>query len=130
MTPQERAYFDAAISSMADIIGSRAATGQSAARFSVRSIQNELPLIGLSGTPDSTSYLTKMQTIARQIRVGLNGMPDNARALAWLNQREAEVARQKASVAAVLGGGHKIGEAKTFPNGKKGVWDGTGWVAQ
>ena len=36
MTPEERAYFDAAIASMADIIGSRAATGQSAARFSVR----------------------------------------------------------------------------------------------
>ena len=103
MTPQERAYFDAAIASMADIIGSRAATGQSAARFSVSSMQNELPLIGLSGTPDSASYLTKMQTIGRQIRVGLNAMPDNGRAMAWLNQREAEIAKQKASVAGALG---------------------------
>lgn len=103
MTPEERAYFDAAIASMADIIGSRAATGQSAARFSVRSIQNELPLIGLSGTPDSASYLTKMQTIGRQIRVGLNAMPDNGRAMAWLNQREAEIAKQKSSVAGALG---------------------------
>jgi hypothetical protein len=25
---------------------------------------------------------------------------------------------------------HKVGDKKTFPNGKKGVWDGTGWVAQ
>ena len=108
MTPDERAYFDAAISSMADIIGSRAATGQSAARFSVRSIQNELPLIGLSGTPDSASYLTKMQTISRQIRVGLNAMPDNSRALAWLNQREAEITRQKGSPAAALGDPIKI----------------------
>lgn len=95
MTPQEREYFDAAIASMADIIGSRAATGQSPARFSVRSIQNELPLIGLSGTPDEASYLTKMQTIGRQIRVGLNGMPDNARALAWLDKRESDIARHK-----------------------------------
>ena len=130
MTPEERAYFDAAISSMADIIGSRSATGQSAARFSVRAIQNELPLIGLSGTPDSASYLTKMQTIGRQIRVGLNAMPDNSRAMNWLNQKEAEIAKQKSSVAATLGGGHTIGEVKTFPNGKKGTWDGTGWVAQ
>lgn len=95
MTPQEREYFDAAIASMADIIGSRSATGQSPARFSVRSIQNELPLIGLSGTPDETSYLTKMQTIGRQVRVGLNAMPDNARALAWLDKREEAIAQQK-----------------------------------
>lgn len=98
MTPEERSYFDAAISSMADIIGSRSATGQSAARFSVKSIQNELPLIGLSGTPDSTSYLTKMQTIGRQIRVGLNGMPDNSRALAWLNKREADIEHEKGAI--------------------------------
>ena len=103
MTPQERAYFDAAISSMADIIGSRSATGQSAARFSVRAIQNELPLIGLPGTPDTASYLTKMQTISRQIRVGLNAMPDNSRALKWLDRRESEIARQKPSVANILG---------------------------
>ena len=130
MTPQERAYFDAAIASMADIIGSRSATGQSAARFSVRAIQNELPLIGLSGTPDSASYLTKMQTIGRQIRVGLNGMPDNSRALAWLTKREAEIAKQKGGVGAALGGQHTLGERKTFPNGKTGVWDGIGWVKQ
>ena len=95
MTPDEREYFDTAIASMADIIGSRAATGQSAARFSVRSIQNELPLIGLSGTPDSRSYLTKMQTIGRQVRVGLNGMPDNTRALGWLSKRESDLAQMQ-----------------------------------
>ena len=103
MTPEERAYFDAAIRSMADIIGARSATGQSAARFSVRAIQNELPLIGLSGTPDSQSYFNKMQGILVQIRGGLDGMPDNGRAMAWLNQREAEIAKQKASVAGALG---------------------------
>ena len=27
-------------------------------------------------------------------------------------------------------GEHKIGDTKTFPNGKKGEWDGTGWVAK
>jgi hypothetical protein len=95
MTQQEREYFDTAIASMADIIGSRSATGQSPARFSVKSIQNELPLIGLSGTPDSESYLTKMQTIGRQVRVGLNAMPDNSRALAWLDKREEDVGKQK-----------------------------------
>jgi len=95
MTKQEREYFDTAIASMADIIGSRSATGQSPARFSVKSIQNELPLIGLSGTPDSESYLTKMQTIGRQIRVGLNAVPDNSRALAWLDKREHEIGSQK-----------------------------------
>ena len=91
MTPEEREYFDTAIASMADIIGSRSATGQSPARFSVRSIQNELPLIGLSGTPDAASYTTKLNTIARQIEVGLNGMPDNSRALAWLKKRQGDL---------------------------------------
>jgi len=94
MTPEERKYFDTAIASMADIIGSRAATGQSPARFSVRSIQNELPLIGLSGTTDEQSYLTKMQTIGRQVRVGLNAMPDNSRALGWLDKREDQIQRR------------------------------------
>ncbi len=103
MTPEERAYFDAAIRSMADIIGARSATGQSAARFSVRAIQNELPLIGLSGTPDSQSYFNKMQGILVQIRGGLDGMPDNGRAMAWLNRREADIAKQKSSVAGALG---------------------------
>lgn len=125
MTPREREYFDTAIASMADIIGSRSATGQSPARFSVRAIQNELPLIGLSGTPDQSSYLTKMETIGRQIRVGLNAMPDNSRALAWLTRREGEIAQQKQKTAT-----RKVGEKKTFPNGKTGVWDGHGWVAQ
>lgn len=27
-------------------------------------------------------------------------------------------------------GGPKVGDRKTFPNGRTGVWDGTGWVAQ
>ena len=94
MTPEERKYFDTAIASMADIIGSRAATGQSPARFSVRSIQNELPLIGLSGTTDEQSYLTKMQTIGRQVRVGLNAMPDNSRALGWLDKREDQIQKR------------------------------------
>lgn len=91
MTDAEKQYFDTAIASMADVIGSRSATGQSPARFSVKSIQNELPLIGLPGTPDSTSYNTKMKTLARQIEVGLNAMPDNSRALAWLRKREGQL---------------------------------------
>lgn len=28
------------------------------------------------------------------------------------------------------GGGPKAGDVKVFPNGKKGVWDGQGWVSQ
>jgi hypothetical protein len=91
MTPQEKEYFDTAIASMADIIGSRAATGHSPARFSVKAMQNELPMIGSSSVTDSNSYKTKMGTIARQIEVGLNGMPDNGRALAWLHKRQGDL---------------------------------------
>jgi hypothetical protein len=98
MTPQEREYFDAAIASMADIIGARAATGQSPARFSVRAMQNELPLIGLSGTPDQASYMTKLETIGRQVGVGLNAMPDNSRALAWLKKQLSEIANEKTAL--------------------------------
>ncbi len=29
-----------------------------------------------------------------------------------------------------VGGGPKVGDTKTFPNGKTGKWDGKGWVAQ
>jgi hypothetical protein len=128
MTPQEREYFDTAIASMADIIGSRSATGQSPARFSVKSIQNELPLIGLSGTPDAESYLTKMQTIGRQVRVGLNAMPDNSRALAWLDKREADIAKQKSGGGKgqqklkvgdpIVQGGHKFKITAIDKNGR------------
>jgi hypothetical protein len=94
MTPKEKEYFDTAIASMADIIGSRAATGQSPARFSVKAMQNELPLIGSSSVTDESSYLTKMGTIARQIEVGLNGMPDNGRAKAYLQKRQNDLIQQ------------------------------------
>lgn len=94
MTPAEKEYFDTAIASMADIIGSRAATGQSPARFSVKAMQNELPLIGSSSVTDQSSYLTKMNTIARQIEVGLNAMPDNSRALNYLRKRQNDLIKQ------------------------------------
>ena len=94
MTPAEKEYFDTAIASMADIIGSRAATGQSPARFSVKAMQNELPLIGSSSVTDQSSYLTKMNTIARQIEVGLNAMPDNSRALNYLLKRQNDLIKQ------------------------------------
>ena len=107
MTPEEKEYFDTAIASMADIIGSRAATGQSPARFSVKAMQNELPMIGTSSVTDSNSYKTKMNTIARQIEVGLNGMPDNGRALAWMRKRQKEIQGGK-PVAQTAGKSHKI----------------------
>lgn len=94
MTPAEKEYFDTAIASMADIIGSRSATGQSPARFSVKAMQNELPLIGSSSVTDESSYLTKMGTIARQIEVGLNAMPDNSRALNYLRKRQNDLIQQ------------------------------------
>ena len=52
-----------------------------------------------------------MQGILVQIRGGLDGMPDNSRALAWLNRREADIAKQKGSagtVAGALGGKGKV----------------------
>jgi hypothetical protein len=122
MTQQEREYFDAAIASMADIIGSRAATGQSPARFSVHAIQNELPLIGLSGTPDSESYLTKMQTISRQVRVGLNGLPDNSRALAWLDKREGDLSKMKGSKGSKQAKPRPIGAVGTVTWKGKKYW--------
>ena len=113
MTPQEKEYFDTAIASMADIIGARAATGQSPARFSVRAMQNELPLIGLSGTSDEASYLTKLETIARQVGVGLNAMPDNSRAVAWLDHQVKQIAQKKSAT-----GKSKVGDTIT-QNGQK-----------
>lgn len=94
MTPREKEYFNTAIASMADIIGARAATGQSPARFSVQFMENELPLIGSSSVTDKNSYVTKMDTIGRQIKVGLNAMPDNKRALSYLDNRQKQLAKQ------------------------------------
>ena len=114
MTPEEQEYFDTAIASMADIIGSRAATGQSAAQFSVNSMQNELPLIGSSSVTNRASYMTKMGTIARQIKVGLNAMPDNVGALAWLEKRLRELSGEHQSPAPRNEAGKGKGKGKAI----------------
>ncbi len=103
MTSQEKEYFDYALAGLADIIGTRGATGQSAAKFSVNAIQNEFPLIGTSSVTDKNSYITKMQTVSRNIRIGLNSMPDNTRALKWLDYRSKELEGQKDKKAAQAG---------------------------
>lgn len=91
MTPREQDYFMAAIAGMADILGARGATGQSPAKFSVATIQNELPLIGLSSTVNKREYLSKVLTVSKQLDVGLDGMPDKDRAVWWMNKRRKEI---------------------------------------
>lgn len=50
------------------------------------------------------------------------------------SQQEADSLRQRLNTsqggASGGGGGHQVGETKKFPNGKTGIWDGQGWVAQ
>jgi hypothetical protein len=45
-------------------------------------------------------------------------------------ENDKQVASKYDAPAPKADGKHKVGESKAFPNGKTGVWDGQGWVAQ
>jgi hypothetical protein len=49
---------------------------------------------------------------------------------ATFNKLRTATGRLPAPEATPTGGAHKLGEKKQFRNGKTGVWDGAGWVAQ
>ncbi len=80
MSETEKQYFSTAQSAMATIED----RDGKAARLDV-------PLIGTVTTPDSRSYLNLMLGESERLRVSLNGMPDNRRALWWLEYRTGQV---------------------------------------
>jgi hypothetical protein len=81
MTESERLYFVTASSAM-DAISNR--SGADISRL-------ETPLIGTSTGLDSRSYLNRMLHESERLRVAMNGMPDNRRAVWWLEYRTGQL---------------------------------------
>lgn len=81
MTERERSYFETATGVVTAI--------QDSGKANVGRI--EVPLIGTVTTPDSRSYLNAMLGESERLRVALNGMPDNRRALWWLEYRTSQL---------------------------------------
>lgn len=80
MTEPERLYFNTATTTLAGIDSGNA---------SVERLR--VPLIGTAATPDSRSYLNQVLLASEWLRGSLNGMPDNRRALWWLEYRTGQV---------------------------------------
>jgi hypothetical protein len=81
MTEPERFYFETATRVVTEIDDSG---NRNEGRLRV-------PLIGTRATSDSRSYLNQMLLESERLRVSLNGMPDNRRALWWLEYRAGQV---------------------------------------
>ncbi len=81
MTESERSYFVIASSTM-DTISNRS---------SVDISRLETPLIGTSTGLGSRSYLNHMLHESERLRVAMSGMPDNKRAVWWLEYRTGQL---------------------------------------
>lgn len=79
MTDQERSYFTTVMDTLFPLFGAADVN------------RLEVPLIGTITTPDSRSYLNLMLSESERLRVDLDGMPDNRRALWWLEYRTGQV---------------------------------------
>jgi hypothetical protein len=90
-TPREMEYFNSVMMAMPDIIGLRFASGQNAAKWSVQSIQRELPLIGAMGINSQKDYVQRMMQLNSNVHSVINGAPGNGPALAWLNKRKSDL---------------------------------------
>jgi hypothetical protein len=80
MTEPERLYFTTVTTTLGSIDSGDASGGRL-----------RVPLIGTVATPDGRSYLSQMLLESERLRVSLNGMPDNRRALWWLEYRTRQV---------------------------------------
>ncbi len=80
MTEPERLYFTTVTTTLGSIDSGDASLGRL-----------RVPLIGTVATPDGRSYLNQMLLESERLRVSLNGMPDNRRALWWLEYRTGQV---------------------------------------
>lgn len=74
LSPEEREAYDSTISSLSTIVGLRASTGAPATNTSIKTIERELPVIGVN-TFDSRQFADKMQRLAEVVNNGAKGVP-------------------------------------------------------
>jgi hypothetical protein len=74
LTPKEAELFNASISSLSTFIGMRALTGGSAAQFSVKALERDLPLVGRN-VFDSKAFRNKMGRAAESVYSGSRTVP-------------------------------------------------------
>jgi hypothetical protein len=74
LTPEERQAYDATMSLYGTVIGLRSLTKASGAQFSVRQLENELPIIGINSVSSSQVY-NRLSRLAEQVYNGTKGNP-------------------------------------------------------
>ena len=98
----------------------RSITGASAAQGSIAPLIQESPVLNSSGSYDFRKRTAfTLRTLGSALRANPAINPGYSQ---WLF-KQADFADP------TKGAQHNIGEVKPFPNGRTGVWDGTGWVA-
>ena len=79
LTPEEQEYVNSVMSSFASSVGLRSLSRASAAQASVRSIERELPTIGVKGgVTNSKSYNDKMRRLYVTLATAFENMPKGA----------------------------------------------------
>jgi hypothetical protein len=74
LTPKEAELFNASISSLSTFVGMRSLTGGSAAQFSVKALERDLPLVGFN-VFDSKAFKSKMGRAAESVYTGSRTVP-------------------------------------------------------
>ncbi len=74
MTPEERRAYNATMSAFSTIVGLRSLTKASAAQFSARAIEREMPVIGVN-TYNSAQFRDQLSHLAEVVYNGTAGVP-------------------------------------------------------
>lgn len=77
LSPKERDSYDATMSAYGAVVGLRSLTKASAAEFSVRKIEQEVPLIGINSM-SSAQYYDQLARLARQVHNATQTIGDAA----------------------------------------------------
>ena len=91
---------------------------------------------GASGgrSPQMLQHFTDLSNAGKMdgvtLRAGTKAMADYMHDRAMMPSQASGASPAPGTPQVQQGGAPKIGDVKTFPNGKKGKWDGTGWEAQ
>lgn len=73
LTDEERAMLNRIMAAYGTVVGLRSLTRGSAYRFSTLSMERELPIPGISDVLNSTTYYSKLASLAEEIATGIDG---------------------------------------------------------
>lgn len=73
MTSRERDALDSIMAAFSTVVGLRSLTRASAAQFSTKALEREVPVIGAQGVTSSRQFYNKLAQLAEEIKTGTKG---------------------------------------------------------